>query len=183
MAVESRLMMFQWWQLNTTPQKSAPLRTLKGWQRTVSVGKLWDPFAAYQRWALALNVQPLCYSFCCLYVFMKVLFYAKSLKCSSDLPGMCLCILPFSSAPEARSSEFLVCVSPAFLSHRSQQFSVYFAQSEHVTDRLCCSLFRFVSGSITSKSMVGFATWVRLNQGRSSRWWPGEVISGNWWPT
>lgn len=81
----------------------------------------------------------------------------KEFKCSSDLPGMCLCMLPFSSVPEATSAEFLLCVSPAFLSHRSQQCSVYFAQSEQVTGRLCGSLFPFLSGSIMSKGMAGFA--------------------------
>lgn len=82
----------------------------------------------------------------------------KEFKCSSDLPEMSMCRVPFSSVPEATSSEFLPCVSPAFLSHRSQQCSIYFAQSEQVTDRICCGLFPFVSGSIMSKGMAGFAT-------------------------
>lgn len=75
----------------------------------------------------------------------------KEFKCSSNLPGICLCMLLFPPAPETVSCKFLVCVSPAFLSHRSQQASVYFAQSEQVTDGLCCILFPFVSRSIMSR--------------------------------
>lgn len=98
----------------------------------------------------------------------------KQFKCSSSLPGICLCVLPFSPAPEAVLYDFLVSVSPAFLSHRSQQCSVSFPQSEQVTDGLCCIVFPFVSRSIMSKSMAELATCIRANEDEEQQMMSGR---------